>query len=222
MGRHHIWASGDGSYTLDMGLQQKRLRPPRPPKRSTIAAKLTAPCCLLALLTGWAAAPEAALLWTGFILLTLGFPAFLPLFDTVLSQPPGTTIQTRLSAAADDVRLALARWLLLIVQLAGQAWMMGDAIVRTLVRLTVTRRKLLQWTTAAALASGPEPSVLEYFRHMAGGVIIGLEVRFRWYYNPATLPLALSFGLLVDLLAGRRLLHHRHRSGRQTDCRPRG
>ncbi|MBA3729349.1 MAG: DUF3131 domain-containing protein, partial [Sphingomonas sp.] len=201
MRRHHRWARGDWQLLpWILGVQRGSGSVPavgRAKMVDNLRRSLTAPCCLLALLTGWAAAPDAALLWTGFIVLLLGFPAFLPLVDTVLSQPPGTTTRSRWSAATDDVQLALARWLLQIVQLAGQAWMMGDAIVRTLVRLTVTRRKLLQWTTAAELASGPEPGVSDYFRRMAGGVVIGLaSVAFTWYYNPATLPLALAFGVL--------------------------
>ena len=38
--------------------------------------------------------------------------------------------------------------------LAHQAWLMTDAIVRTLWRLYVTRRHLLEWTTAAQAKSG--------------------------------------------------------------------
>ena len=45
----------------------------------------------------------------------------------------------------------------MIVFLAHQAWLMGDAIVRTLVRLTMTRRRLLEWVPAAHAAFGPRP-----------------------------------------------------------------
>ena len=40
--------------------------------------------------------------------------------------------------------------LLAIVFLADQAWLMCDAVGRTLIRLLVTRRKLLEWETAAS------------------------------------------------------------------------
>jgi len=43
---------------------------------------------------------------------------------------------------------------LAITFLAHQAWLMTDAIARTLVRLYVTRRKLLQWVTAAQAQAG--------------------------------------------------------------------
>ena len=40
-------------------------------------------------------------------------------------------------------------WRLGFTFLAHQAWLMVDAIVRTLARLYVTRRNLLEWVTAA-------------------------------------------------------------------------
>ena len=58
----------------------------------------------------------------------------------------------------------------MIVFLAHQAWLMGDAILRTLVRLTVTRRHLLEWVPAAHAAFGPRPSVLALLPPHVGGV----------------------------------------------------
>ncbi|MBA3670111.1 MAG: DUF3131 domain-containing protein [Sphingomonas sp.] len=74
---------------------------------------------------------------------------------------------------------------------------MSDAIVRTIARLTFTRRNLLQWVTAADLASGPEPRIGDFYRRMAGAVVIGIiGLGLAWYAHSGTLPLALSFGLL--------------------------
>ena len=44
--------------------------------------------------------------------------------------------------------------------LAHQAWLMGDAIARTLTRLFVTRRHLLEWVPAAQAAIGPRLDLL--------------------------------------------------------------
>ena len=48
-----------------------------------------------------------------------------------------------------DLRLAFWQISLAIVFMAHQAWIMTDAIVRTLYRLSVSRRHLLEWTSAA-------------------------------------------------------------------------
>src|ERR1019366_8828153 len=51
---------------------------------------------------------------------------------------------------------------------------MGDAIARTLVRLFVTRRHLLEWVTAAQATTGPRLDLLGFYRVMAGGVVLGV------------------------------------------------
>ena len=51
---------------------------------------------------------------------------------------------------------------------------MSDAIVRTLVRLLVTRRHLLEWVPAAQAAIGPRLDLLGFYRVMASGVALGV------------------------------------------------
>ena len=51
---------------------------------------------------------------------------------------------------------------------------MGDAIGRTLVRLLVTRRHLLEWVPAAQATIGPRLDLLAFYRRMVGAVIIGV------------------------------------------------
>ena len=56
-----------------------------------------------------------------------------------------------------------------IIFLADQAWRMGDAIVRTLYRVYVSRRNLLEWVTAAQAKMRPQPGLLGSYRRMGGG-----------------------------------------------------
>ena len=51
---------------------------------------------------------------------------------------------------------------------------MIDAIVRSLARLTVTRRNLLEWTTAAQAKASQDTDLAGFYRQMAGGVAIAL------------------------------------------------
>ena len=51
---------------------------------------------------------------------------------------------------------------------------MGDAIARTLLRLFVTRRHLLEWVPAAQATIGPRLDLLGFYRRMAGGVAVGV------------------------------------------------
>ena len=51
---------------------------------------------------------------------------------------------------------------------------MGDAIARTLVRLYVTRRRRLEWVTAAQSKAGSALEVTGVYRRMAGALVLAL------------------------------------------------
>ena len=61
----------------------------------------------------------------------------------------GISTRSHLRALVADLQAGLSVTALLRVFLAHQAWLMADAICRTLYRLFVSRRRLLEWVTAA-------------------------------------------------------------------------
>src|SRR6185436_16825566 len=109
----------------------------------------------------------------------------------------GITMRSHLRALGADFRLALVQSALLIAFLAHQAWLMGDAIGRTLVRLTVTRRHLLEWVPAAQATTRARLDLLGFYRRMAGAVEIGIAFPvFALVAGHGTWPLAVAFSLL--------------------------
>jgi cyclic beta-1,2-glucan synthetase len=73
-----------------------------------------------------------------------------------------------------DIGLAFAHVGLGITLLAHQAWLMVDAISRTLLRVYATKRHLLEWTTAAQATARPDLDLLGFYRQMAGSVVIAV------------------------------------------------
>src|SRR5260370_16976490 len=91
-----------------------------------------------------------------------------------------------------DFLLAISQIGLTITFLAYQAWLMGDAILRTLVRLSVTRRNLLQWVTAAQAKHAVDLNLYGIFQRMAGGVLFALAALLAASFGgpqPTPLPL---------------------------------
>jgi cyclic beta-1,2-glucan synthetase len=133
---------------------------------------LSAPASFFALLTGWVLLPPAAaLLWCGFVLFPLLLTAFLPLVGQVISRRSGASTGSHFRAFRLDLRIALLQSGIQVALLAHQAWLMVDAIVRTLSRL-YRRRDLLEWVTAAAADSGRALDVVGFYRWMAGAVAL--------------------------------------------------
>ena len=84
----------------------------------------------------------------------------------------GISMRGHLRAVRSDVVVAAAHVVLGITFLAHQAWLMVDAIVRTLARVYVTRRHLLEWETAAQVKAEHNLAFGSFYRQMAGGVVI--------------------------------------------------
>ncbi|WP_068874802.1 glucoamylase family protein, partial [Phenylobacterium sp. CCH9-H3] len=214
--RHHRWARGDWQLLpWILGVPAGRCPAPasvpligRLKMLDNLRRTLTAPAATAALLAGWALLGGHAAAWTLFILGAFVAPALMPLIDDLAPRRPGIRARDRLKAMASDLRLALARALLLVVVLPHQAWLMSDAIVRTLWRLFVSRRRLLQWTPAAQLANGLRLDVAAFYRRMGGAVAIalaGLGTAGLWAQEGWPLAAGVSLGWLLAPLVALRI-----------------
>jgi cyclic beta-1,2-glucan synthetase len=182
--RHHRWARGDwqllpwifgrgdaslgnrGTSALPLIGLWKML--------DNLRRTLSAPASVMALLAGWTLSLHSAAVWTCFILSTIAVPNLLPVLAAIVPRRARVTARSHLHALGVDLSLALSQIALAVTFLAHQAWSMTDAIGRTLFRLFVSRRHLLEWVTAAYAKLSPRLSLLGFYRQMAGGVVIGI------------------------------------------------
>ena len=163
--RHHRWARGDwqllpwifgfaakGSKKLNVRDELPRIG--RWKMIDNLRRTLNAPACVVALAMGWTLPLEPALLWTAFVLATIVLPSLIPVISAIPGRRPGVAVPGHLRALAGDLRLGVTLSALNITFLADQAWLMGDAIARTMWRLFVSRRHLLEWAPAAQACGG--------------------------------------------------------------------
>ncbi|MDE1150307.1 MAG: glucoamylase family protein [Azospirillaceae bacterium] len=202
--RDHRWARGDWQLLpWILGLSSGGAGPGGIPPLGrwkmidNLRRTLSAPFAVLTLLSAWALPFADALLWTIFVVVTLLMPAFIPLMGVIVPRRAEIMLGSHLRALTGDVRLAATLSALRVTFLAHRAWLMTDAIGRTLVRLTVTRRHLLEWVTAAQATVGPRlglPAL--YHRMMAGPVAAGVALTVAWLSGAGNWPLAAAFSAL--------------------------
>jgi cyclic beta-1,2-glucan synthetase len=149
-----------------------------------------------ALLVGWALPLRSAAIWTAFLLVTLALPTLPPVLAGILPRNGGISRGSHWRALISDVRIALSQAGLLVIFLAHQASLMGDAIVRTLYRLFVSHRHLLEWITAAQAQVSKRLDVPGFYRRMAGAVAIGIATLVLAYFERASAPIAVPFAFL--------------------------
>ena len=109
---------------------------------------LVAPALLLLILSGWLVLPGYPGAWTVAGALVLAIPVLTGFWTALLRRIkslPARQIEAGL-------RNSLFRWLLALAFLPYEALIAADAILKTLVRLVVTHRSMLRWTTSAQVA----------------------------------------------------------------------
>ena len=145
--RQHRWVRGDWQllpWILGHARDAAGRRPgPRIPVRSrwkmidNLRRSLAAPASFLLAVAAWTLPGVSPLLWTGLFVGSVAVPAFIPVLDGVVPRRRGISKRSHLRAVGDDISVALSQAFMAITMLAHQAWLMADAVVRTLGRLYV-------------------------------------------------------------------------------------
>ena len=206
--RQHRWVRGDWQLLPWLLRKRSGLTPlGRWKMADNLRRALVAPFSVAALFAGWLLPLPIALVWSIAVLLMLALPHLVGLPFAILPGRAGITSRSHIAGLVADASRAAAQIVLNVAFLADTAWQMADAFLRTLIRLTLTHRYLLQWVTAAASGAGARPGVLGQYAKMAGGVVLGLGIcTLALALNPAAWPVVAPFALLW--LAAPALAHH--------------
>jgi cyclic beta-1,2-glucan synthetase len=202
--RQHRWTRGDwqiarwlfptvpdargGSVrnTLPLGARWKIF--------DNLRRSLVAPGVLLWLVFAWTLLPGSPFLWSLFVLLALAFPVYAHVTTSMLLHPRGIPWTSHFWSVWGDARTNTAQVALTLTFLAHQAYLMCDAVVRTLYRKLASKRRLLEWTTAAQAEAGSAPTLAAAFRFIwpVGLILVG-AVALVFALRPAALPAAAPF-----------------------------
>lgn len=183
--RQHRWVRGDWQLLpwifgrKDQGAATHRRGHARMPliglwkMLDNLRRSLSAPTSLAALVLGLNLPTAPASIWSAFILLALALPTLQPLLSAIIPRRSTVTWRSHLRALRVDIMLALEQTALLLIMLAYQAWLMMDAIIRTLWRMTVSHRNLLEWIPADLLSNAPA-NLAGFYARMWRGVAVGV------------------------------------------------
>ena len=158
---------------------------------------LVAPSIFLWLLLVWTIIPGKPVLWMIFILLVLAFPVYAHLRTNLLSHQKGFSWASHFQGVWIDFLTNTAQVALSIVCIAHQAYFTTDAIVRTLYRKFISRRKLLEWTTAAQTEKSGKHDQGAFLRQMWTSMLLAIgSFALIAYLRPAALLDAAPFLVL--------------------------
>lgn len=212
--REHRWVRGDWQLLPWLGLRMPIANDEnssQPPKISNVLPlverwkvfdnlrrSLTPPALVLFFILGWTIFPDWALIWT---LFGLAVP-FLPLLVNlpswlwrILSSPTAMIRTAR--DIGPGISATAGQSLLNTAFLPHQAWMLLDAVFRTLSRMFISHRRLLEWETAAAAERRLGNNLADFARFMLAAPITAIIVFILIVFvHPTALPAAVPILLL--------------------------
>ncbi len=148
------------------------------------------------LVIGWTLVPQA-LSWTAWLLCLLLLPVLVPALRDVFTRPVDMALEAHLMLVAKSCGRQLQRAAVNLACLPYEAFFSLGAIVRTLWRMLLSRRHLLQWNPSSeverSFGSGPGAELHSMWFAPLFSLGIGLWL---WTRNPASLWVAMPILVL--------------------------
>ncbi|HEV7633353.1 MAG TPA: hypothetical protein VGO41_10225, partial [Steroidobacteraceae bacterium] len=196
--RAHRWIRGDWQLLpWILGL-----RGPLPPlgrwkMLDNLRRSLLAPLSITLLITAFCVVTARPWVWVFVTLSPWLWPAFISAVQRLPMRPPAQSRRMHLKHLATELVEDLERGAVALGLLAQNAWLSLDAIGRALLRLTMTRRRRLEWVTAAQLKAQSSRALASFAWPLKGAsiIVIAATGSIVWF-NPVALPGATPLLLL--------------------------
>ncbi len=147
------------------------------------------------LLAGWLSLPGSPVRWTFVALVLLLIPVYLQLLLSLLGLQPGQNLAPNFKRVAEAFITGQINVFFTLAFLSHRTLVMLDAIFRTIVRVTITRKRLLEWETAAQAEFEERKTPVDVYLGWTPwlSLVIGAAVAL---LRPSALPIAAPFLIL--------------------------
>jgi cyclic beta-1,2-glucan synthetase len=204
--RQHRWIRGDWQLLPWVGLRNPSRQGSLPSRITALGRwklfdnlrrSLVAPSLFALLTCGTVILPGNPLFWTIFGLLVIAFPVFTNLAQALIIPPRGMSLESHIGGVWKDFSKMFKQTLLTFVFMPHQAFMCLDAILRTVYRMYISRKNLLQWETAYHTERKSSARLSSFFAEMSTALLfIAIGLTSVVLYAPERLPLVVPLYLL--------------------------
>ncbi len=207
--RQHRWVRGDWQLIPWLGAKVKdrhgqwRKNPLTALSKwkiiDNLRRSLLNPALFVLILLGFTIFPGSSFLWLGLAVVTTALPVITYLAGSVFAKNIHSTGGMKAQTIVRGVRAGIYQTALQFIFIAYQAYLMFDAIVRTLIRVFVTRKNLLEWIPAADLESLLKNDLSSFYKKMVFSPLLGVLVLVLAIVRTNTIPEVVTAALVFGL-----------------------
>ncbi len=157
---------------------------------------LVNPALFLLIALGFFMLPGHSLIWLGLAVITLAFPIIAFLCHGILDKTNRLIESNNDQTVITGIKSSVYQTALQFIFIPYQAYLMLDAILRTLIRVFISRKNLLEWTPAADLEAMLKNDLPTYFKNMIISPILGILILGLAIIKPGTI-VEVLFAVLV-------------------------
>lgn len=183
--RNHRWVRGDWQiaawlFSKVPGRDGKTLNPINQLSKwkifDNLRRSLNPFFLTLFFVAGWFWLPGSAFIWTLAAFGILAFPIYVSLSSDIVNRPTRVQWKLYLVKVKANLKINSLQAICTLIILPHQATLNLDAIFRTLYRLHISKKSLLEWTTAFKTEQMSSNSLISYTRMMLVSVLLGLTI----------------------------------------------
>ena len=108
------------------------------------------------------------------LVLTIVFPYFLEILNNIIFKREGEQIQKTFTPKLDGYIGAICRSIITFLVFPFKMWVSLKAITKTLYRLLISKKHLLEWMTSEEAEKNSKDDILSYYKMMLVNVIAGI------------------------------------------------
>ena len=180
------WALGRADTAINLLGRWKLL--------DNLRRSLSAPATVATLVAAWSVPATPVGWWIGLVAAAIFTPAALALIAALLPRRDGRAVWAQLPGTLRLALDAAQHGVMTLCLLPHYAWLALDAIIRTLHRMTISRRHLLEWLTAAQAKRMAGFALGQFVWPLRGATVVTLSATASvLVFNVKELPWALPF-----------------------------
>ena len=110
------------------------------------------------------------------IFIIMVFPYFLEILNNIIFKREGEQTQKAFTPKLEGYLGAICRGIITIMVLPFKAWISFKSIVKTLYRMTISKKHLLEWMTSEEAEKNLTDSILNYYKMMSFNIIFAVTI----------------------------------------------